>query len=206
MVGITGLYLVRERLGRKSFLLLVGLALVITLLVVGPGSAVFLSRFTKPRELGSVVVRMFLMREGWRRVLAHLPFGMGFGQGVVAPDYLGPTSPHNFLITLGYEVGIPGVAIWLASLGVIVRRASDSTRDHESARLAQAILFTLGAAVINSLFEPTFDGLHFQFLFYWIMGILLGTLTRRQEELAGLETAALERRGEWTATPLSSRA
>jgi O-antigen ligase len=187
MVGVALFYIFRERIGKQTLVLLLGLASVIGLLVAGPGSSLFVSRFTDPKELGSVIVRLFLLREGWRRVLEYLPFGMGMGQGVAAPDYLARSSPHNFFITLGYEVGLLGVALWVLVLVLLARRGWKHSRDPVRGRVAHAMLFTLFTAVVNSVFEPTFEGLHFQFLFFWIMGIYLGTLSLEPE--AGTATA-----------------
>ncbi len=186
MVGGSILVLTRARFGRQSLVLMIAMAIILALMLAGPGSAVLISRFTQAKELGSVVVRLFLLREGWRRVVEHLPFGMGFGQGIVAPDYMAASSPHNFFVTLGYEVGIPGVALWCWVIAVIGRRAWRLTRDERVGTVAFALLLTLVLAVVNSTFEPTFEGLHFQFLFFWIVGLHLGTLARdaRAPELA----------------------
>ncbi|MEY4375050.1 MAG: hypothetical protein RL760_1217, partial [Candidatus Eisenbacteria bacterium] len=88
LLGVSLAYIVRRELGKKLLPMLGGVAVAVGLLLLGPGSAQFLERFTSPRELGSVVVRLFLLRAGWRRILAHFPFGMGLGQGIVEPDHL----------------------------------------------------------------------------------------------------------------------
>ncbi|MBI5169197.1 MAG: O-antigen ligase family protein [Candidatus Eisenbacteria bacterium] len=176
LVGVSLVFLLRQRMGRNTWLLLGGLAVAVALLLLGPGSEQFLARFTSPREQGSVVVRLFLLRAGWRRVLAHLPFGMGLGQGIVEPDHLAAGGPHNFLVTAAYEVGIPGALLWLAVLAAIAHRAWTHARMPAHARTAQTLLFTLVTAVLNSTFEGTFEGLHFQFLFFWIVGLHAGSL------------------------------
>ncbi len=171
-------YLVRRELGAKLLPMLAGVAVAVGLLLLGPGSAQFLERFTSPRELGSVVVRLFLLRAGWRRIVEHFPFGMGLGQGIVEPDHLAAGGPHNFLVTITYEAGLPGAVLWCALLVLLFRRAWRERRVPGHEALARTLLFTVATAVLNSMFEGTFEGLHFQFLFFWIVGLLLGALSR----------------------------
>lgn len=178
LLGVSLAYVMRRELGRKLLPMLGGVAVAVGLLLLGPGSAQFLERFTSPRELGSVVVRLFLLRAGWRRIVEHFPFGMGLGQGIVEPDHLGAGGPHNFLVTLTYEAGVPGLLLWCALLVLLFRRAWRERRVPGHEAMARTLLFTVATAVLNSMFEGTFEGLHFQFLFFWIVGLHLGTLSR----------------------------
>ena len=193
LLAVSLAYIARQRLGRHVVPLLLGVVASVALLLLGPGSQNFLERFTSPRELGSVVVRLFLLRAGWRRILAHFPFGMGLGQGIVEPDHLGAGGPHNFLVTITYEAGVPGLLLWCAVLVLLFRRAFREARVPAHAALAQTLLFTVATAVLNSMFEGTFEGLHFQFLFFWIVGVLLGSMSRG--DAAGLSPAPSAARG-----------
>lgn len=176
MVGVMLAYIFRQRPSRRTLLLFAAFTVSIGLLLAGPGSSHFLSRFTSPRELGSGVVRLFLLRAGWRRLLDHFPFGMGFGQGIVEPDHLATGGPHNFLLTAAYEVGVPGVVLWIAVLVLIARRIREWIGVPAESDAARTLLFILVTSVLNSLFEGTFEGLHFHFLFFWIAGLYLGAL------------------------------
>lgn len=181
LVGVSLLFLMRGRPSRNALFLLAGLALAIALLLLGPGSENFVARFTSPREQGSVVVRLFLLRAGWRRVLAHFPWGMGLGQGIVEPDHLAAGGPHFFLVTALYETGLVGALLWLGVLFAIGRRAWMLRGLPVHHLTARVLLLTLVTAVLNSTFEGTFEGLHFQFLFFWIVGLHLGTLRAEAE-------------------------
>ena len=178
MVTVALLYIFRQRIGRRTMLLGLGLAVALGLLIAGPGSGLFLSRFTSPRELGSILVRLFLLRAGWRRLVDHFPLGMGMGQGIVEPDHLGAGGPHNYFVLLGSEVGIPGVILWIVVIVLIWRRGWRYLHDPAKALTAQALLMTLAIGVANSMFEGTFEGLQYQFLFFWIVGAYLGALER----------------------------
>lgn len=182
MVGIAMVFLFRERIGPRTVVLGIGFLGALVLLLLGPGSSLFLSRFTDAREIGSLLVRLFLAREGLRRIPDHFPFGMGLGQGVAQDDHLGVSSPHNFAITLTYETGVLGLLLFGAWVVSIWRRGWRLRRDPRVGPIAVTLLFTLATGVLNSLFEPTIEGLHGQFLFYWVLGALLGRLSPDEHE------------------------
>jgi O-antigen ligase len=181
MVSVALVFLFRERVGRHTLFLALAIGSAIALMLLGPGSSMFISRFTSPREIGSIVVRLFLAREGLRRAADHFPFGMGLGQGVATADHLNLSSPHNFAITLAYETGVPGLLLFGAWVTAIWRRGWQKRHHPEHGHLAFALLFTLGTGVLNSLFEPTLEGLHGQFLFCWVLGVQLGTLSKPEK-------------------------
>ena len=46
--------------------------------------------------VGSMTIRIWYFREGWWRLLEHLPWGMGLGQGYANPDHLHGIDPHDY--------------------------------------------------------------------------------------------------------------
>jgi len=159
-------------------MLLLGALVAIALLLVGPGAERLLERFTDEKELGSFVIRLMYFRVAWHRLLDHLPFGMGQGQGYTYADRLATEDPHNYWLVVGPELGIPGLVLWITILVMLWRRASAMARVPETRVAGRAMQLTLLISQLNSLFEPTFQGLQYHFLFYWIMGIHLGSADR----------------------------
>jgi hypothetical protein len=183
VIGVL-VFLFRQRPGRRQLAMVGAAALSILALVAGPGGARLAGRFTSAREQGSALIRLLFWREGWRRFVAHLPWGMGQGQGYVASDHLGSEDPHNYWLVVGPELGVVGLAIWVAILVLLWRRASALARDARTRDLGQALQLTIVLSQLNSLFEPTFQGLQYHFFFYWIAGALLGAAAARTASAA----------------------
>lgn len=162
------------RLGRRAWAIAGAAAAAVALLVAGPGGTTLLGRFTDARELGSVVVRLWYFREGWHRLVETWPLGMGLGQGYVQLDRLNTQDPHNYWLVVGPELGLVGLALWIAVLALLWIRASRMARDPAAHDAGRALQFTIVISQLNSLFEPTFQGLQYHFLFYWIAGAYLG--------------------------------
>ena len=151
-----------------------GFALAVTALFVSPLGEGVLSRMFNLRELGSMTIRIWFFREGWQRMLDHLPWGMGLWQGFRNADKLQGLDPHNFPLLIGGDLGIPGLVLW-AWLNVTLARAWWRTRGDQASRdQAGAMLLTLVLANLNSLVEPTFQGPQFNLIFFWV---LTGTLS-----------------------------
>lgn len=150
------------------------LALLFALLIFGPGATDLLGRFTKPLEFSSVAARLYFFHIGWIRLIEHLPWGMGLGQELVIADELLGGDPHNYLLTIGGELGMPGLVLWCVVIAMIWRRSGAMMRARGGGFDGMAMRVTLVIAVANSLFEPTLFGLHYHFLFYWILGAQLG--------------------------------
>ena len=151
-----------------------GFATTVTLVLMSPLGEGLLSRMFNLRELGSMTIRIWFFREGWVRMLDHLPWGMGLWQGFKNADKLQGLDPHNFLLLIGGDLGIPGLLLW-GWLNFVIARAWWRTRvDGPSRDQSNALLLTLVLANVNSWVEPTFTGPQFNLLFYWI---LAGTLS-----------------------------
>src|SRR5262249_4335553 len=143
----------------------------IAVLLVGPLGPELIARFVDPRELSSIVIRLMYFREAWRRLVANFPLGIGQGQGYGYPDHLSTADPHNYLLVVGSELGLVGLVLWAVVL-VLLWRASGRILHQPGGRpAAEALRATLVFSQINSLFEPTFQGLQYHFMFYWICGI-----------------------------------
>jgi len=124
-------------------------------------------RFVSLRELGSMTIRIWYFREGWHRLLEHLPWGMGLGQGYANPDHLHGIDPHDIWLLVGGDLGIPGLLLWAGVLVAMVR-ACLSVRTAEAGRqMAFAALLTFAVGNLHALVEPTFQGVHYQLMFMW---------------------------------------
>ena len=141
----------------------------ITVLLLSPLGAGFMNRLENLRDLGSMTLRIWYFREAWLRLLEHLPWGMGLWQGFGNADKLQGTDPHNFWLLIGGDLGLPGVLLWAIVSLVIVRRWRDLRADETAREQAFTILLTLVLAQLHTLVEPTFQGPHYQLLFYWVV-------------------------------------
>jgi O-antigen ligase len=141
---------------------------VLAALVASPIGMVLLMRMTSLREFASFTIRIWYWREGWRRLVAHLPWGMGLGQGIENPDHLHGTDPHDIWLLVGGDLGLPGVLLWLGVLGAIVGAWLVVWRDRRRRELAFTVLLTFALGNVHSLVEPTFQGVQYQLLFLWI--------------------------------------
>jgi len=193
----------------RRFRVLIGVvsAGVVAALVTSPLGEGFLMRFVSLRELGSMTIRIWYFREGWTRLLAHLPWGMGLGQGYANPDHLHGIDPHDIWLLVGGDLGIPGLVLWAGVLVSMVRGWLAVRTDEAGRELAFATLLSFAAGNLHALVEPTFQGVHYQLMFMWIV---CGTLAYAQAERA---SRAAESRPEaaspepaWDAGPATSGA
>ncbi len=156
-----------RRRTRWAALLALGVALAIGLAT--PYGQALIARFSNLRDLGSMVVRIWYFREGWLRTTDNLPWGIGLNQGIPYSDKLGTTDIHNHWLVVSSELGIPGVLLWLGVLVLLFRglRSLDPQPDLAPIALALKVSFWLG--LLHSLVEPTFQGVQYQFLWFWLM-------------------------------------
>lgn len=155
---------------RRARIAAVGALAGLALLVMSPLGQTALTRFTSLRELGSMTLRIWYQREGWRRMIEHLPFGMGLDQGYANPDKLQGIDPHNYWLVVGGDMGIPGLVLWIAILVMMWRALARLIHSPSTRIVGQALLITLIAGQLHTLVEPTFQGVHYQFVFYWSIG------------------------------------
>ena len=165
---------------RGRWLAILGTAGALGGLLATPFGQSLLARFTAPKDLGSIVIRMWYFRDAWRRVTDNLPWGIGLNQGLVYPDHLAYNDPHNYWLAVGSELGVLGVLGWLVVLVLLWRRigAVVSTPGWEHEGRALQIAFWLSQ--LHTLVEPTFQGPHYQFIHFWVMGGYLGYHARNR--------------------------
>lgn len=168
-VGGTLFQVVRLRNRRERWIALAAVTALAGMLASPAGQGLLL-RFTSLRELGSMTIRIWYLREGWARMIEHLPFGMGLGQGYANADKLQGTDPHNFWLVVGGDHGIPGLILWASILVLIWRAVArfDLTAEWRDRGRALLIAMTLGH--VHTLVEPTFQGAQYQFVFFWLIG------------------------------------
>jgi hypothetical protein len=153
---------------------LAGSAVILAATLLSPLGAMLLTRLVSLRELGSMTIRIWYFREGGRRLVENLPWGMGLSQGYAHGDKLQGIDPHNYWLLLGGDLGIPGVLLWAAVLVVLVRRCLALRRPPDPRPGdADVLLLTIVLANLHTLVEPTYQGTQYTFLFFWIVG---GTL------------------------------
>jgi hypothetical protein len=142
---------------------------VLAAIVASPVGIVLLTRMTSLKEFASFTIRIWYWREGWRRLIEHLPWGMGLGQGIENPDHLHGIDPHDFWLLIGGDLGLPGILLWIGVLVAIVRAWLAVGRDPRRRELAFTLLLTFALGNVHALVEPTFQGVQYQLLFLWIV-------------------------------------
>jgi hypothetical protein len=150
----------------------------IALLLLGPWGEGILLRFTSLRELSSMTIRIWYFREAWHRTVDNSPWGMGLGQGWSYADKLQTLDPHNYLLALSSELGALGVLGWLVVVVLLWRRLSAMSFRPGLQLESRTLRLVFVVALVHSLFEPTFQGNHYQVLFFWMMGGFLGYASR----------------------------
>lgn len=154
-----------------------GLATLVALLAISlatPFGQALLMRFTNLRDVGSMLIRLWYLREGWQRTLDHLPWGLGLNQGIPYPDKLAGIDIHNHWLVVSSELGVPGVLLWLAAVVLLFRGLRRLRRVPGHAPLALALMVSFWLGLTHSLVEPTFQGVQYQFLWFWLMFGALG--------------------------------
>jgi hypothetical protein len=170
LLFVVGTLVLLVRLTRRArpWIALGWLAAVAGMLATPLGSA-FLSRLESLRDLGSMTIRLWYFREAWTRLLENLPWGLGLWQGYGHPDRLQGIDPHNFWLLVGGDLGLPGLLLWTLVLVVVARRTRALRVDAPGREQAYTLMLTLVVANLHTLVEPTFQGAHYQLLFYWIV-------------------------------------
>jgi O-antigen ligase len=166
----------------KPWIAIPGGAVAVALLFTGPGAKLLLDRFTDVKDMASVVVRLWYWRVAWVRITDHFPFGLGLGGGYGYLDRLYTEDPHNYWLVLASEISLPGVLLWIFVLILLWRRISAMARDPRTQQAGHALQLTFWIAQFNTLFEPTFQGLHYHFLWYWIIGTYMGWAEQKRKE------------------------
>lgn len=159
---------------RNRLLALLTAAAIVSTLLIGPWGQGVLMRFTSVRELGSGTIRIWYFREGVRRTLDNLPWGIGLQQGFSYPDKLQGLDPHNYWLDLSAELGFPGPLLWLLVLWLAWRRIGRVAANPALRQEGLALQVMFWISQIHTLVEPTFQGNQYSFLFFWTIGAFAG--------------------------------
>jgi hypothetical protein len=155
---------------RRRWLGILAAITVFAGLLMSPWGQDYLARFGSPRDIGSMIVRIWYFREAWHRTLDNLPWGIGINQGLAYPDHLGAIDPHNYWLVLSSELGIPGVLLWVGVLVVISRTMGRMAKTSGWEAEGRALLVSFWLSQFHTLVEPTFQGVGYQFLYFWLIG------------------------------------
>jgi hypothetical protein len=159
---------------RRSVALVLGMGALITGIALSPLSQGLLMRFTSLRDLGSMVIRIWYVRAAWRRTIDNFPLGIGLGQGLTYPDHLQHTDPHDYWLAVSSELGVLGVLLWIAVLVMLWRRISAVARTPGWEGMGRALQVSFWLSQLHTIVEPTFQGVQYQFVYFWVMGGYLG--------------------------------
>ncbi|MBI5710196.1 MAG: hypothetical protein HZC42_07835 [Candidatus Eisenbacteria bacterium] len=157
---------------------------VMALLLASPLGQMLIVRFQNPRELGSMVVRVWYAREAWQRTLVAFPWGLGVNQGLAQTDHLQNIDPHNYWLVLSSELGLPGVLLWIVILVLLWRRIGPLVATPEWHEVGRALQIAFWLSQLHTLVEPTFQGPQYQYLYFWVLGGYLGYYAVSRERTA----------------------
>jgi hypothetical protein len=160
------------RLKRSAVAALAGVGVVALLLAFSPIGQGLVERFTGPEVLMSAFFRVQAWDVAYHRGVEHFPWGIGAGQGQMQNDELLDEDPHNYLISLFSEVGLPATLIWLWLFATLWKRGARLRARRETALVGRALVGTLGISLINALFDPTLISNTIHLLFWWVLGAL----------------------------------
>jgi O-antigen ligase len=141
--------------------------------------------------------RMDMVQTGFRIIRAHPLTGVGpDGVRLVYPQYRMPHAVkqlnphlHNVPLQIAAERGLPGLAIWLWFIFVLVRDLARKTRSSPLRSLPTAALAGVVAMLAAGMFEYNFGDSEFLMLF-----LLLVTLPYAAERLPASTAPAVGQR------------
>ncbi len=137
---------------------------------------------------GSAAERFEIQKVGWQIFVDHPVFGIGLGayplaNAMYAPN-IGKKDTHNTYLNLAAEVGLPGLILWLACFGSVIRFAYRSRKLAPPGVLAtqqgwieRALLAYLVASTVGSYSKLTFPYLMLTVL--WCSATLLAPSSMR---------------------------
>jgi hypothetical protein len=172
----------------KPWMAITAGSLLLLFMTIGPGGQLLIARFSKVEDSYSIVARVVYLREAWNRTVDHWPVGMGLGQSQAYPDRLGNDDPHNYWLSVASEFGLVGLVLWIVQAVIVWRRIRPLVRDPETEHAGRALQLTFGISQLNLLFEPTFTGLQYPVVYYWVLGVYFGIFEQRRSELAAVRS------------------
>lgn len=169
---------------RRRFFVAVGLLiLMVSAYLYSPLGQASLARFVDPSSVPSVATRILLYQESFGIFTEHPLFGVGPDQLPHHTAVQAGVYPHNLLLKIGMDFGLPGLVLYLALLGILVakaRRLYARARDRRGRILGLTFLLLLVVGVSNALYEPTIVALVCGGVFW----ILAGALTAASDAAA----------------------
>jgi len=123
--------------------------------------------------------RAEIMRASWESFIQNPLLGVGPGQlgraiasHVQVPDYGQQyMNAHNLVLDALAENGLPAGLALLAMVGIVLYRALRAAVFHPTV-LNVALWVAILAAVIHKMVEASFEGQHFQVIFWTVAGIV----------------------------------
>ena len=126
-------------------------------------------------QYGSAAQRLAILENGWRIFMDHPLLGVGIGcynqaNARYAPG-LGRRDAHNTYISLGAEMGIPGLLLWLGLVGSVLVQVRRRRRSLEADDRTIQILW-LERAIVGCLVAAFFASYAGITIFYLLLGML----------------------------------
>ena len=126
-------------------------------------------------EYGSAAQRLAILENGWHIFMDHPLLGVGIGcynqaNARYAPG-LGRRDAHNTYISLGAEMGIPGLLLWLGLVGSVLAQVRRRRRSLEADDRTIQILW-LERAIVGCLVAAFFASYAGITTFYLLLGTL----------------------------------
>jgi O-antigen ligase len=136
---------------------------------------------------GSAVQRFAVQRIAWQIFLDHPLFGVGLGAYPIAnAEYapeIGKLDAHNTYLSLAAEVGLPGLLLWCALVGTVLRYAyrnrqmsADGDLPIQQLWLERAVWAYLVTAMFGSYSKQNF--LYLMLAVLWCSATLLAARSR----------------------------
>jgi len=126
-------------------------------------------------KYGSAAQRLAILENGWHIFMDHPLLGVGIGcynqaNARYAPG-LGRRDAHNTYISLGAEMGIPGLLLWLGLVGSVLVQVRRRRRSLEADDRTIQILW-LERAIVGCLVAAFFASYAGITIFYLLLGML----------------------------------
>jgi O-antigen ligase len=126
-------------------------------------------------KYGSAAQRLAILENGWHIFIDHPLLGVGIGcynqaNARYAPG-LGRRDAHNTYISLGAEMGIPGLLLWLGLVGSVLAQVRRRRRSLEADDRTIQILW-LERAIVGCLVAAFFASYAGITIFYLLLGTL----------------------------------
>ena len=126
-------------------------------------------------KYGSAAQRLAILENGWHIFMDHPLLGVGLGcynqaNARYAPG-LGRRDAHNTYISLGAEMGIPGLLLWLGLVGSVLAQVRRRRRSLEADDRTIQILW-LERAIVGCLIAAFFASYAGITTFYLLLGTL----------------------------------